>query len=92
MYKITNYSYQQAQKLGVIIKPSTKKNKKIDVYDSLNNYLCSIGDIRYSDYPTYILSDGLEYANNRRRLYRLRHKNEADKPNTAGYFAYYILW
>ena len=92
MYKITNYSYKQAKKLGVVIMPSTKKNKKIDVYDKLNNYICSIGDIRYSDYPTYIESNDLEYANNRRRLYRLRHKNEDNNPNTPGYFAYYILW
>ena len=32
MYKIKKYSYDQAKKLNVSIKPSTNKNKKIDVY------------------------------------------------------------
>ena len=31
MYSITDYSYAQAKKLGVQIKPSLKKSKKIDV-------------------------------------------------------------
>ncbi len=31
-YNITNYTYNQARKLGVIVKPSTNKTKKIDVY------------------------------------------------------------
>ena len=30
-YKITKYSYQQAKKLNVEIKPSSNKKKKIDV-------------------------------------------------------------
>ena len=92
MYKIHNYSYQQAAKLGVLIKPSNRKNKKIDVYDKNNNYICSIGDSRYLDYPSYIERDGLEMAENRRRLYRFRHKNEDKTPNTPGYYSWYILW
>ena len=32
MYKILPYSYKQARRLGVKIKPSTVKGKKIDVY------------------------------------------------------------
>ena len=31
-YRIKKYSYNQAKKLGVVIKPSTNKGKKIDVY------------------------------------------------------------
>lgn len=34
MYKITNYSYDKAKKLNVIIKPSSRKNKKIDIFNS----------------------------------------------------------
>ena len=33
-YKIKNYTKVQANKLGVIVKPSTLKNKKIDVFKS----------------------------------------------------------
>ena len=32
MYKIKEYSYKQAEKLKVNIRPSTVKDKKIDVY------------------------------------------------------------
>ena len=32
VYKIKDCSYQQAEKLGVEIKPSTNPKKKIDVY------------------------------------------------------------
>ena len=32
MYHILNYSYTKAKQLNVDIKPSTKTNKKIDVY------------------------------------------------------------
>ena len=52
MYKITQYSYDQAKKLNVSIKSSKTKNKKIDVFDRDNKKLVSIGDIRYKDYPT----------------------------------------
>jgi hypothetical protein len=91
-YNITDYSYKQAKKLNVIIKPSTKKNKKIDVFDKSGNYILSIGDIRYKDYPTYIIENGLEYANNRKKLYMIRHKNNINVKGTPGYYAFHILW
>ena len=62
MYQITDYTKKQANKLGVIVKPSTKKGKKIDVIKN-NVVIASIGDINYSDYPSYIKSNGLDYAN-----------------------------
>jgi hypothetical protein len=40
----------QAEKLGVKIKQSDKKHKKIDVYNSEGEVLHSIGDSRYPDY------------------------------------------
>ena len=55
MYKITEYSKEQARKLGVDIKPSVKKNKKIDVIKN-GKVVASIGDKRYKDYPTFIQS------------------------------------
>ena len=93
MYHITDYSKQQAKKLNVDIKPSNKKNKKIDVIKN-NTIIASIGDIRYNDYPHYLLSKshGKEYADQRRKLYKIRHKNDIHIKNTAGFFANKILW
>ena len=67
-YDITDYSFKQAAKLGVDIKPSTKKNKKIDVIRE-NKVIASIGDKRYSDFPTYMKERGLVFAKERRKLY-----------------------
>jgi hypothetical protein len=89
MYEIKKYSYDQAKRLGVIIKPSAKANYKIDVYDKNKEYLTSIGDKRYKDFPTYTQEKGIEFANERRRLYRIRHKNDS---GIRGYYAKLILW
>ena len=88
-YKITDYSYKQAQKLGVQIKPSVKKNKKIDVFKG-NKKIASIGDIRFFDFPSYLETKGKQYAEQRRKLYKIRHKNDINKG--AGFYADKILW
>eukprot|EP01038_Epipyxis_sp_PR26KG_P006641 gene6641-9117_t len=71
-YKITDYSYSKAKKLGVDIKPSKNKNKKIDVFKN-DKKIASIGAIGYNDYPTYISKKGVEYAEK-----QLVEKQEAD--------------
>jgi hypothetical protein len=91
MYKITDYSYEKAKKLNVQIKPSTKKNKKIDVFKN-GKLISTIGDINYLDYPNYIKKAGLTYANERRRLYRIRHKNDISIVGSNGWFSNKILW
>ena len=91
MYQIKPYSYNQAKRLNVIIKPSTRKNKKIDVFDKNNNFITSIGDIKYKDYPTYLLINK-NLADERRRLYKIRHKQDKDVIGSAGYYANLILW
>ena len=88
-YKITDYSYKQAKKLNVQIKPSTNKKKKIDVYKN-NKKISSIGAIGYDDYPTFIEKKGLEYANQRKKLYKIRHKKDLNSKN--GFYANRILW
>ena len=88
-YKITDYSYNQAKKLNVEIYPSTNKKKKIDVFKN-NNKIASIGAIGYNDYPTFINSKGLKYANERRRLYKLR--SYANNNGINGFYADKILW
>jgi hypothetical protein len=90
-YKIQPYSFQQADKLGVKIKPSKKKDKKIDVYKN-NELVSSIGQVGYKDYPTYIKEKGKAYADKRRTLYKSRHANDLSKAGTAGYYANKILW
>lgn len=91
MYKITKRQLFNAEKLGVEIKPSTNKAKKIDVYKK-GVKIASIGAIGYKDYEIYLLEKGSAYANERRRLYRIRHANDRTKVGTAGYFADKILW
>jgi hypothetical protein len=87
MYPIKPYHVAQAKKLGVTIKPSTKGNYKLDVFQD-NKYLTSIGDSRYKDYAIYLEERGEDYANERRRLYKLRHKKEG----VRGQLASAILW
>ena len=52
VYQIKPYSYEQAKKLNVEVKPSTRKDKKIDVYKD-KKYICSIGDIHMIIRHTY---------------------------------------
>ena len=92
MYSILPYSYKKAKELNVKIIPSKKLNKKIDILDLNGKYICSIGDIKYDDYFTFLKKYGNEYADNRRRLYIIRHKKDIGKIGSAGYYSYIILW
>ena len=42
MYKILPYTKRQAKKLGVVVKPSTNKTKKIDVFKN-NKKIATVG-------------------------------------------------
>ena len=89
MYDIKEYTYEKARELSLDIKPSSRKGKKIDVYKDCD-YLCSIGDIKYKDYPTYLIEDGKEEADHRRVLYHFRHKK--DLHYFKGFLSMYLLW
>tara|TARA_R110002072_G_scaffold14056_4_gene58680 strand:- start:238 stop:513 length:276 start_codon:yes stop_codon:yes gene_type:complete len=91
MYVITDYTKQRAKKLLVDVKVSTKKNKKIDVIKN-GKKIASIGAKGYNDYPTYLISKGKKFADERRRLYRIRHKGENLKIGSPGYYAWFLLW
>jgi hypothetical protein len=91
MYVITDYTKAQANKLGVVVKPSSKKNKKIDVFKN-DKKIASIGDINFLDYGNYIKRNGLEYANRRRELYRKRHAKDLNVVGSNGWFANKLLW
>ena len=88
-YDIKQYSQDQAKKIGVIIQPSTLKNYKIDVFNKDREYITSIGHKSFSDFPHYIESHGIEYANKRRNLYHARHRKD---DGIRGYLSKMILW
>ena len=90
VYLISKYSKDRAKELGVQIKPSSIKNKKIDVYlDGVK--VASIGDVRYKDYPMYLQQDK-QLAESRRKLYWIRHKRDINVPNSNGFYSAFILW
>lgn len=91
-YKIKKHSYDQAKKLGVDIKPSTRKGKKIDVFDKDGTKLASIGALGYGDYPTFKQEKGQAFADNKRKNYKTRHESDRHKRGSAGFFADKILW
>ena len=100
MYKITEYTKQKAKQLNVVVKSSTNKNKKLDIFDMKGNKLASIGGIKpdgtpYLDYPTYTKTKGKTFADERRRLYLIRHSKDPDKRDgkfTPSYWARVLLW
>lgn len=92
-YKIEPEQKKNAKKLGVIIKPSKNRGKKIDIFKKIDEnliYITSIGDSNYLDYYKYLKLYGPIYANMRKRLYNKRHKNY--KKGSKGYYAKQILW
>jgi len=91
-YTITSHTKTQATRLNVIVKPSKLKSKKIDVFDKSGKKLASVGAIGYGDYGTYIKTKGKEFANNRRRLYKIRHQRTRKIKGSRSYWADQLLW
>lgn len=90
-YKIDPQAFINAERIGVEIKKSKLKNKKLDVFkDGLK--VATIGDTRYMDYRSYIKQDGKEFADERRRLYQIRHNKTRGDKGTPSYYADKILW
>ena len=90
-YPITQYTYNRAKKLGVQVKPSTNKTKKIDVFKN-GEKLASVGAYGMNDYPTFMKKRGKEYAKTRRRLYKIRHSKDRKIRGSRGWFADQLLW
>lgn len=93
-YKIAIRTQKIAKEIGVTIKLSTRKNKKLDVFKE-DKKICSIGDIRYNDYHSYknAEEDGevaKGTAEKRRTAYLKRHGVYPE--NSCGYFAEMLLW
>ena len=90
-YQIKRYSYEQAAKLGVEIKRSKNKSKKIDVFKN-GEKIASIGASSYNDFPTWIEKEGIKYAKERRKLYKQRHEKDRHKKGSPGWYSDKILW
>ena len=90
-YQITRYTYNQAKKLGVTVKPSTNNTKKIDVFKK-GKKMASVGANGMNDFPTYMKNRGLKYAKTRRKLYKIRHERDRHTRGTPGYYADKLLW
>jgi hypothetical protein len=89
MYEILPYTQRQARRIGVEVKPSRKIDKKLDVFRG-GLYIGSIGAKGYGDYGTFLRTENKDYADERRRLYHLRHKDgPVDSP---AYLAKRLLW
>ena len=88
-YVISEYSKRKAKQYGVSIKSSTNKNKKIDVFKN-DTKIATIGDVNYLDYPSYLKTKGKIVADEKRRLYKIRHKKDLESKN--GKWANLILW
>ena len=96
-YKIKKLQVDKANELGVKIRPSTNKNKKLDVYIR-DKKIYSIGGAGYNDYATYIKDKNVskEDAEKRRVSYIARHSKEPkidkDGEYTKSLYADEILW
>jgi hypothetical protein len=91
VYKITLYTRRKAKELGVTVKPSHDPKKKIDIFRD-GDFITSVGAAGYKDYPTYWKEMGKAYADERRRLYKIRHQNDRTKKGSDGWFADQLLW
>jgi len=90
-YKISNRTKQKAKELGVSVKPSKNKNKKIDVFKD-NKKVASIGQIGYGDYHVFTKEKGLKFAKKRQKAYRSRHAKNIKVKGSPGALANALLW
>jgi len=96
MYVIKTYTRRKARTLRVKVEPSTRKNKKVKV-TTREGKVFHIGHTDYTDYASLLAAAGRSVgkrnlAEARRRKYRSRHRKSSTRPNTAGYYAYNLLW
>ena len=94
-YKIKKYTYNKARKLGLTVKPSKNKGKKIDVFKG-GKKIGSVGTTGYGDYPTYLevekkgkVPKGT--AKTKRSGYKARHIHRKKKWTNA-WLADQLLW
>lgn len=97
-YPITKEIRERAKQAGVVVKPSQKKDKKLDAFDKkTGEFQASFGGQGYKDYHIYKKEDGQQVANQKRKQYKARHEKDRkvkyrDGKLTAGFLADRILW
>ena len=95
VYMISDDSIKKASKYGLVLKPSLNKRYKIDAY--FNNHLInSFGQYGANDFHTYKKYEKLGlypkgHANERKRLYYIRHPKNGDI-FSKDWLSKYILW
>ena len=90
-YIIKKRIRDNAKKLGVEIKIAKNPKKKLDVFKN-GRKISTIGATGYSDYAHYIDDKGLTYANVRKKIYGIRHKDDMNVKHTPGYYSKKLLW
>jgi hypothetical protein len=89
-YRISSYTKSKAKRMGVEVRPSSRKAKKIDVFKN-GKKVASVGALGYDDFTTYSKKNSVK-AKERRRLYHIRHKRDSAKKGSPGYYAAKLLW
>jgi hypothetical protein len=90
-YQIKPAQRSRASAIGVSIKPSKNKGKKLDVFKG-DKKVASIGALGMGDFETFKKTKGIEFANKRRKAYKSRHQKTRVKVGTPSYYADKILW
>jgi hypothetical protein len=100
-YKITEYTYNQAKRLGVQIKPSSNPKKKIDVFKD-GKLISRVGGMRpngvpYGDYPTYVKGERegkfkKNSARIRQILYKKRFAKDIEVVGSDAWWNSNLLW
>ena len=96
IYIIQKQQRQNARRLGVVIVPSKDPEKKIAVFrDGI--LVANIGAKGMMDFYLYRKAERAGkfprgYANERKRLYKIRHAANRRKFGTRSFFADQILW
>lgn len=95
-YTITEEIRRKAAAIGVTVKPSNTKGKKLDAFkDGVKQ--ASFGALGYGDYHVFKRDHGEEFARKKRAAYKKRHESDRhirtrNGKLTAGYLADKILW
>lgn len=90
-YKITKYTLARAKKIGVTVRPSSNRTKKIDIFRQ-GKKIASVGAAGMNDYPTFMKLKGKSFAKTRRRLYKMRHEKDRHVKWSRGWLADKLLW
>lgn len=90
-YQITSRQRANARRIGVKIKPSTVKGKKLDVFKG-DKKVASIGAAGMMDFDKWKAKEGIEKAKKRQKAFKSRFSKQRVKVGTPAYYADQILW